>query len=319
MAGISTVMARLVPMRIRIGATPEKSTPPPLAGGGWGEGEYVAPASAYPDAYGGASGHDGRRQARGSLLASIVLAAALTLLASVGSAVEKHSGYDDASPDTRAMQDDDASNPAFLWVQQGEALWSEGTTGGGRSCADCHGAAPVTMRGVAARYPRYDAHLGRPITLAQRIEQCRTERQGLPPLPLEGDTLLGLSAFVGLQSRGMPMQVEIDGPARPFFQAGKALFMAREGQLNLSCSQCHDGLAGQRLGGSPIPQGHANGYPEYRLEWQSMGSLERRIRNCVVGVRAEPFAAGSPELTDLELYLRWRSNGLKVETPAVRP
>ena len=31
--------------------------------------------------------------------------------------------------------------------------------------------------------------------------------------------------------------------------------------------------------------------PEYRLEWQAMGSLDRRIRNCMVGVRAEPFAA----------------------------
>jgi sulfur-oxidizing protein SoxA len=175
------------------------------------------------------------------------------------------------------------------------------------------------MRGVAARYPRYDAPLGRPITLTQRIEQCRTDRQGAPPLAPESDALLGLAAYVGLQSRGMPMQVAIDGPARPFFEAGQALFTAREGQLNLSCSQCHDGLAGQRLGGSAIPQGHPNGYPEYRLEWQAMGSLDRRIRNCMVGVRAEPFATGSAELTNLELYLGWRSNGLGVETPAVRP
>jgi L-cysteine S-thiosulfotransferase len=217
------------------------------------------------------------------------------------------------------MQDDDASNPAFLWVQQGESLWSERVGGAGRSCADCHDAAPVAMRGVAARYPRYDARLGRPITLTQRIEQCRIERQVAPPLPPESDALLGLAAYVGLQSRGMPVQVEIDGPTRPFFEAGKALFTARQGQLNLSCSQCHDDLAGQRLGGSVIPQGHPNGYPEYRLEWQTMGSLDRRLRNCMVGVRAEPFAADSEELTNLELYLGWRSNGLKVETPAVRP
>ena len=78
-------------------------------------------------------------------------------------------------------------------------------------------------------------------------------------------------------------------------------------------------LAGQRLAGSIIPQGHPNGYPEYRLEWQGMGSLERRIRNCMVGVRAEPFAADAPELVELELYLGARSNGLAVETPAVRP
>jgi sulfur-oxidizing protein SoxA len=117
----------------------------------------------------------------------------------------------------------------------------------------------------------------------------------------------------------MPMQVSIEGPARPFYEAGKALFETRQGQFNLSCAQCHDGLAGQRLAGSVIPQGHPNGYPEYRLEWQGMGSLERRIRNCMIGVRAEPFAADSPELANLEFYLGWRANGLDVETPAVRP
>jgi sulfur-oxidizing protein SoxA len=244
---------------------------------------------------------------------------ALVALIPPSEAGEKRSGYQDASPATRAMQDDDAANPGFLWVQQGDALWVERIGSAGKSCADCHGAAPAAMRGVAARYPAFDAQLGRPITLPQRITQCRVERQGAAALAPESDALLGLSAYVGLQSRGMPMQVAIDGPAKPFFEAGRALFTMRQGQFNLSCAQCHDGLAGQRLAGSVIPQGHPNGYPEYRLEWQGMGSLERRIRNCLIGVRAEPFAPDAPELADLELYLGWRSNGLAVETPAVRP
>lgn len=42
-----------------------------------------------------------------------------------------------------------------------------------------------------------------------------------------------------------------------------------------------------------IPQAHPTGYPIYRLEWQSMGSLQRRLRNCMTGVRAEPYAYGS--------------------------
>ena len=240
-------------------------------------------------------------------------------LAVTGGAVEKHSSYQDASPETRAMQDDDASNPGFLWVQRGEAQWSERVGSAGRSCADCHGAAPTTMRGVAARYPAFDARLGRPITLPQRIQQCRIERQGATPLAPDSDTLLGLTAYVGVQSRGMKMQVAIDDATRPFYEAGKTLFNTRQGQFNLSCAQCHDGLAGQRLAGSVIPQGHPNGYPEYRLEWQAMGSLERRIRNCMVGVRAELYAADSLDEVELELYLGARANGLAVETPAVRP
>jgi L-cysteine S-thiosulfotransferase len=250
---------------------------------------------------------------------STVAACATLAIVAAGGTAEKRSGYRDASPETRAMQDDDASNPGFLWVQQGEALWSQRTGSVARSCADCHGDAAVSMRGVAARYPLVDAKLGRPITLPQRIEQCRIERQGAAPLQPDNDTMLALSAYVGLQSRGMPMQVVRDGPAQRFYEAGRALFTQRQGQLNLSCAQCHDDRAGQRLGGSVIPQGHPNGYPEYRLEWQRMGSLERRIRNCMVGVRAEPFADDSFDLVELELYLAARANGLAVETPAVRP
>jgi sulfur-oxidizing protein SoxA len=251
-------------------------------------------------------------------MSTVAACAALTIIGT-GAAPEKRSGYQDASSETRALQDDDASNPGFLWVQQGEALWSQRTGSAAHSCADCHGGAAASMRGVAARYPTYDAKLGRPVTLVQRIEQCRVERQDAGPLKPDSDALLALSAYVGLQSRGMPMQVASGGPARPFYEAGRTLFTQRQGQLNLSCAQCHDDLAGARLGGSVIPQGHANGYPEYRLEWQSMGSLERRIRNCMIGVRAEPLADDSLDLVELELYLGVRANGLVVETPAVRP
>ncbi len=226
-----------------------------------------------------------------------------------------HSGYQDASAPVRAMQDDDAANPGFLWVQQGEALWQDARVASGRSCASCHGA----MRGVAARYPAFDAAAGRPVTLEQRINHCRTARQGEAAWAVESDELLAISAFVGEQSRGMPVAVDTSGPGAPFAAHGESLFTTRMGQLNLSCAQCHDGLAGQRLAGAVIPQGQPNGYPLYRLEWQTLGSLYRRLRNCLTGVRAEPFAADSADLVDLEFYLASRANGLAVETPAVRP
>jgi sulfur-oxidizing protein SoxA len=216
----------------------------------------------------------------------------------------QRSGYDDASPETRAMQDDDSANPGFLWVRQGEELWSS-------SCASCHGV-PASMRGVAARYPAWDQTLGRPITLAQRIAQ----HQGVS---LPDDAVLALSALVGLQSRGMKLTVATDGKMAPFVAEGARLFHLRQGQLNLSCANCHDDHAGQRLGGSIIPEGHANGYPQYRLEWQGLGSFSRRLRSCMLGVRAEPYLPGSEQAVAIELYLAQRAAGLKVETPSVRP
>jgi L-cysteine S-thiosulfotransferase len=231
----------------------------------------------------------------------------------------KHSGYDFAEPETRAMQDDDTANPGILWVLQGDSLWAKKAGAANRSCADCHGDAGDSMRGVAARYPTFDAALGRPLDLEQRINQCRTERQRTEPLIWESADLLALTAFVARQSRGLPITVPSDAQLQPSSDLGNELFHRREGQMTLSCSQCHDENWGKRLGGSVIPQGHPTGYPLYRLEWQSLGSLQRLLRNCMVGVRAEPYEDGAPEAVALELYLMERAHGMPIETPAVRP
>jgi len=232
---------------------------------------------------------------------------------------ERLSGYDLMSRETRAMQDDDATNPGMLWVLDGEALWNRKAGAAGRACAACHGDARTSMKGVAARYPAFDAALRRPVNLEERIKLCRSERQKAPPLAFESRDLLALTAYVAWQSRGLPIAIVIDERTLPFLDAGREAFHRRQGQLNLACSQCHDDNWGKRLAGSVIPQAHPTGYPLYRLEWQGLGSLERRLRNCLIGIRAEPYAFGAPEFVDLELYLMWRANGMKIETPAVRP
>ncbi len=175
------------------------------------------------------------------------------------------------------------------------------------------------MRGAAATYPKIDESSGRPIDFIGRIQQCRAERQGAEPLARESRALLALATHAGIASRGARIEPAQDGRLAPFREEGRTLFSTRLGQLGLSCAQCHDDNWGKRLGGSLIPQGHPNGYPLYRLEWQGVGSLQRRIRNCLTGVRAEPFAYGDPALVNLELYLRERAAGLTMETPAVRP
>ncbi|MET3580553.1 sulfur-oxidizing protein SoxA [Mesorhizobium robiniae] len=231
----------------------------------------------------------------------------------------KRSGFDFMTPETQALQADDMSNPGMLWVLQGEQLWQQLEGRADVACAGCHGDASQTMRGVATRYPAFDEATGRPIDLAGRINSCRAERQQAEPLVPESDALLALTAYVTHQSRGMPITPATDARLAPFRDNGRRLFQSRIGQLDLSCASCHDDNWGKRLGGSVIPQAHPTGYPLYRLEWQMVGSLQRRLRNCMIGVRAEPFAFGAPELIDLELHLTERARGLLVETPAVRP
>jgi sulfur-oxidizing protein SoxA len=223
------------------------------------------------------------------------------------------------SPQTQAMQSDETSNPGMLWVADGERLWGEPQQPTGKSCASCHAEAPKSMRGVAARYPAFDEQSRRPIDLMGRINQCRAKRQGAAPLTYQSDELLALAAYVAYQSHGMPVAPPTDARLRPFRENGRAWFGRRLGQLQLSCASCHDDRWGARLGGSVIPQAHPTGYPLYRLEWQNLGSLQRRLRGCLVGVRAQPFDFGAPEYVDIELFLMERARGLKMETPAVRP
>jgi sulfur-oxidizing protein SoxA len=232
---------------------------------------------------------------------------------------ERRSGYEFMSRETRAMQDDDSANPGMLWVLEGESLWQRKAGAAGRACADCHGDARASMKGVAARHPSFGAAQGRPVSLEQRINLCRTDRQKAPALAWESRDLLALTAWVARQSRGLPIAPAIDERTAPFLEAGRAGFHRRQGQLNLACSQCHDDHWGRRLAGNVIPQAHPTGYPLYRLEWQGLGSLQRRLRNCLAGIRAEPPPYGAPELVELELFLMWRARGMPIDAPAVRP
>jgi sulfur-oxidizing protein SoxA len=243
-----------------------------------------------------------------------LLLAVLIFVAGKSFSDDRRSGYEFMRPETRAMQDDDVANPGTLWVLDGEALWNRKAGAAGKACVECHQAG---MKGVAARYPAL--YKGKLVNLEQRINACRVEQQKAVAFEYETRDLLALTAFVGRESRGLPIQIEITKDISPYLEAGKQTFNRRQGQLNLACSQCHDDNAGRSLAGSTIPQAHPTGYPIYRLEWQALGSLQRRLRNCISGMRAENYALGSPELVELELYLMWRAGGMKVETPAVRP
>ena len=253
-----------------------------------------------------------------AVLLGLGAAAAVSVRAEI-SLAERHSGYADLSPDSKKMQDDDAANPGMLWVLDGQALWNAKTGAANRACAECHNDSRASMKGVAARYPAFDTKLGRPVNLEERINLCRAERQQATPFAYESKELLALTAFVGKQSRGEPIAPLADERLKPFLEAGREQFSRHQGQLNLSCSQCHDDNWGKRLAGNIIPQAHPTGYPLYRLEWQALGSLQRRLRNCLIGMRAEPYDYGAPEYVSLELYLMWRARGLPIETPAVRP
>lgn len=231
---------------------------------------------------------------------------------------QPRSGYTFLSEENQQLQNDDFANPGMLWAEKGRELWKaiEGRTG--KSCASCHQEAEQSMRGVRARYPQFDPRRKKLISLEQRINQCRVTRMQTKAYPYESEALLALTTFVGLQSRGMPVQVEVTEPARPFFESGREFFRRRRGQLDMACAHCHEDNAGQRLRGEIVSQGQSNGFPIYRHLWQTLGSLHRMFIWCNTAVRAEPLPHGADAYVNLELYLAWRGRDLLVETPAIR-
>jgi sulfur-oxidizing protein SoxA len=248
---------------------------------------------------------------------AIVFAASLAL--AQGGADKRRSGYRDMGEALQKMQDDPTANPGMLFVQLGGQLWTKKAGTADKSCADCHGSAGTSMKGVAARYPAIPKGADAPVDLEGRIELCRTENQKAERLAPESRELLALAAYVAYQSHGLPIAPPADPRLAAFRDRGAEIYRMRQGQLNLSCAICHDDNAGKKLAGVTIPEAHPTGYPIYRLEWQTLGSLKRRLRNCLVGIRAEAWTYDAPEYVALELFLMDRAKGMTLESPAVRP
>jgi L-cysteine S-thiosulfotransferase len=225
-------------------------------------------------------------------------------------------GIEFQGADVRAMQADAFGNPGSLWITRGAALWEERR--GQASCASCHGKAEGSMKGVAARYPRHDAALGRVVNLEQRINACVELNQKAPAVAWESEPLLALTAYVASLSNGVNLDVSVAGPAAGAYERGRTLYFERQGQLNLACTHCHDASWGRTLLNERVSQGHPVDWPAYRLEWQALGSLQRRLRACYYGVRAEMPAFGSDDLVALELYLAARARRLAASVPGVR-
>jgi sulfur-oxidizing protein SoxA len=230
---------------------------------------------------------------------------------------QRQSSYIIMSPQTKAMQDDPTLNPATFWIMDGESLWSQKPSSQSPACSECHSQVNTSMKGVSATFPK--SVRGQLLNLDGQINHCRTTKQQQTVWPLESKALLSMSVLIANQSKGMPIVSNKQPETQMALKAGEALFKQRMGHVNLSCAQCHDELYGLRLAGSTIPQAHPTGYPIYRLEWQTVGSLQRRLRNCMNAVRAQLFEPDAQEWLQLELYLMWRARGMLIESPGVRP
>ncbi|TLP46870.1 sulfur oxidation c-type cytochrome SoxA [Cohaesibacter sp. CAU 1516] len=228
---------------------------------------------------------------------------------------EIYSGWVFRSDETQALQLDDFDNPAFVFIDQATEQFDVKEGSANKACADCHSGVE-DFKGLRAMIPRVKD--GKLQTMEDQINQCRTEQMGAEPWKWGGATMQSMVALIGLQSRGMPMNVKIDGDAKPFWEKGKEIYYTRHGQLDMACANCHEDNYGNNIRADHLSQGQLNGFPTYRLKNAKLNSVHDRLFGCIRDVRAEPYKVGSDAFRALELYVSSRGNGLTIETPAVR-
>ena len=235
-----------------------------------------------------------------------------------GALPELHSGWAFRSEETQALQMDDFDNPGMLFVEQAAETWNTEMGSEGESCASCHGDVEESMKGVRAVYPKWNEEAQEVRTLPMQINHCLEERMGAEPWDYTSTDMINMEALLASVSRGMPVDVAIDGPVRETWEKGKELYYTRFGQLELACSNCHEDNWGNMIRADHLSQGQINGFPVYRLKNAKLNAVHDRFKGCVRDTRAETFAPGSPEFVALELYVASRGNGLSVEGPSVR-
>lgn len=217
---------------------------------------------------------------------------------------------------TRDMERDDFDNPGMIGVDNAREMWAKADGSEGKACADCHNE-PESMAGVRTSMPKVNGE-GALWSMEDFINDCRTKRMGAEAWGWTDGNMVDMTALMSYVSRGMPVNVAIDGDAAPFWEQGKEMYYTRYGQLELSCASCHEQNYGNMIRADHLSQGQINGFPTYRLKNTKLNAVHDRFKGCIRDTRAETFKPGSDEFRALELYVASRGNGLSVEGPSVR-
>lgn len=212
-------------------------------------------------------------------------------------------------------------HPGHLAVDEGEALVRKLAA---REAAflTCLGEGSADLKGKAAAYPKFDAALGRIVTVEGRIEQCAKNalneeiRQGSPASNK-------ISVYFKSQSAGQPIKVDLaEAKVMEAYRRGEELFYRKTGQLNFACASCHvpGSIMGHKLRGETptTPFGDAAHYPTYRTPVGALESMHERFARCHGQMRTQGLKPGDPAYVDLEVFVSVLSNGYPVSVPSAR-
>ncbi len=206
--------------------------------------------------------------------------------------------------------------PYETFIDAGEEMWNR-TFENGQSYKSCFDS-PV----IAHKFPRWDSKRQMVVTLPLALNHC-LRAHGEKPLKYKKGPINDILSYIAFKSRGKMTNVVIpegEPGALKAYEDGRKFYFTRRGQLNLACAHCHLQQAGQVLRSEILGPalGHTTGWPVYRSKWATVGTLHRRFSGCNKQVRAKPFKAQGEAYRNLEYFLTYMSNGIRLNGPSNR-
>ncbi len=187
----------------------------------------------------------------------------------------------------------------------------------GKSFKDC-----FPDPAIRGEYPKFDNKKKEVQTLAMAINQCLKDN-GEKPWKVTKGKMTDLQAYFASVSKekGKKVHIVIDSKeAAEAYERGKKEYYTQRGYLQLSCANCHVQGAGKRVRNEYLSPlfGHTTHFPVYRLKWQGLGTLERRIKGCEKNQGENPHKPGSKWQNEMIYFMSYMSNGLPVDGPDIR-
>ncbi|MEH2510099.1 sulfur-oxidizing protein SoxA [Nitrobacteraceae bacterium AZCC 1564] len=237
----------------------------------------------------------------------------------------------------REMISDPMSNPGFLAVDRGEALWKEKRGTKNVSLEGCDlGLGAGKLEGAFAKLPRYFADADKVMDLEQRLLWCMQNIQDLDTKDVVARRFSGpgkpsdmedLVAFIANKSSGMKIDIPLSHPKEQEMAAvGEALFYTRGGVNDFSCATCHadegkrirlQGLPNFSKPGKPA-QETMGGWPTYRVSQSAVRTMQHRLWDCYRQQRWPVPEYGSDALTALTVFLQKQAAGGEINVPSIK-
>jgi sulfur-oxidizing protein SoxA len=282
----------------------------------------------------------GERSSREDTLIGKMIAGIVTAFTIMAAGLPAFAQQDETEKEIeryRAMISDPFSNPGFLFVDRGEALWKQARGEKNVSLETCDlGEGPGKLEGAYAKLPRYFADADQVMDLEQRLLWCMEKIQALDTKdivkrkfgrPGVTSDMQDLVAFIANKSNDMKIAPQLSHPKEQAMAAlGEALFYRRGGQWDFSCATCHE-ATGQRIRLQALPvlskpgpaaQATMATWPTYRVSQSQVRTMQHRLWDCYWQMRWPDAKYGAEAITALTAYLMQNAAGGEIQVPSIK-